>query len=318
MPVMDGYQATAKIRSDARFSTLPIIAMTAHATSEERQRCLATGMNDHISKPVDPENLFEIVGRFYSPADLASASPRSEGSTPLQANNRDRESSPALPAAGESKRSEVRAPQPDNLPAIDGLDTKDGLSRVAGNRKLYLRLLRQFLDQQGTAPAQIADALARTDTSAAERLAHTVKGVAGNLGARPIHQMAAKLEKAISEKTPSPQLTQTLSEFRSALEDFVDRLRAALPSVETVTPATPFAASVDLEQAKRVVQEMVAHLNNFDPAASECLENNCDVFRALFPGEQYASFEQQISGFAFAEALARLEPAAKEKGFLPA
>src|SRR5512136_1998510 len=67
MPEMDGYQATAKLRADPRFSTLPIIAMTAHATLEERQRCLAAGMNDHISKPIDPGNLFETVGRFYRP-----------------------------------------------------------------------------------------------------------------------------------------------------------------------------------------------------------------------------------------------------------
>ena len=67
MPEMDGYQATAKLRSDARFATLPIIAMTAHATIEERQRCLAAGMNDHIAKPIDPGNLFETVGRFYKP-----------------------------------------------------------------------------------------------------------------------------------------------------------------------------------------------------------------------------------------------------------
>ncbi len=73
MPEMDGYQATAKLRSDARFATLPIIAMTAHATIEERQRCLAAGMNDHIAKPIDPGNLFETVARFYKPADAAAA-----------------------------------------------------------------------------------------------------------------------------------------------------------------------------------------------------------------------------------------------------
>ena len=69
MPEMDGYQATAKLRSDARFATLPIIAMTAHATIEERQRCLAAGMNDHIAKPIDPAILFETVARFYKPAE---------------------------------------------------------------------------------------------------------------------------------------------------------------------------------------------------------------------------------------------------------
>ena len=68
MPEMDGYQATAKLRSDPRFAALPIIAMTAHATLEERQRCLAAGMNDHVAKPIDPAALFETVGRFYKPA----------------------------------------------------------------------------------------------------------------------------------------------------------------------------------------------------------------------------------------------------------
>ena len=73
MPEMDGYQATAKLRSDPRFAALPIIAMTAHATVEERERCLAAGMNDHVSKPIDPAALFETVGRFYKPAEVAPA-----------------------------------------------------------------------------------------------------------------------------------------------------------------------------------------------------------------------------------------------------
>ena len=73
MPEMDGYQATAKLRSDTRFATLPIIAMTAHATVEERQRCLAAGMNDHIAKPIDPGNLFATVGRFYARAEVGPA-----------------------------------------------------------------------------------------------------------------------------------------------------------------------------------------------------------------------------------------------------
>ena len=73
MPEMDGYQATAKLRSDSRLAALPIIAMTAHATVEERQRCLAAGMNDHVAKPIDPAALFEAVGRFYKPAEGAPA-----------------------------------------------------------------------------------------------------------------------------------------------------------------------------------------------------------------------------------------------------
>jgi PAS domain S-box-containing protein len=296
MPEMDGYQATAKLRSDSRFASLPIIAMTAHATMEERQRCLAAGMNDHISKPIDPGNLFETVGRFYKPAAHSKIS--------------------LSPLGGEG-RGEGAAPQTDNLPSIDGLDAKDGLNRVAGNRKLYLKLLRQFVERQGPAVAQISEAMAKGDIALAERLAHTVKGVAGNLGARPIQEVAGKLEKAIAAKTPPAKLTPVLKEFGSALDDFVNRLRTALPSEDTAPPAGTSSIPVDSEQTKRVVRDMIQHLNSFDPAAGECLEAHRDIFRALLPKETFADFEQHVSGFAFADALALLEPRAKEKGVLP-
>jgi two-component system sensor histidine kinase/response regulator len=331
MPEMDGYQATAKIRSDARFSALPIIAMTAHATIEERQRCLAAGMVDHISKPIDPALLYEIVGRAYStvaqtspPSPSASArSRRSEAETDKPAVSQ--VSKPA-DTGKQTTSSEVRSPAGseagdtaglETCATIAGLDTKDGLARVAGNRKLYLKLLRQFVEQQGPSPAQIAEALARSDSAVAERLAHTVKGVAGSLGARPVQQAAATLEKAIATKSDAAALKPLLQEYNSALEGFVKHLRAALPPVAAAPAAAP-AAPVDPEQAKRAVQEMIALLNNFDPAAAECLEAQRDVFRTLLPGETFASFEQQLGSFAFADALAILQPAAKEKGLLPA
>jgi PAS domain S-box-containing protein len=129
MPEMDGYQATAKIRSDPRFANLPILAMTAHATIEERQRCLAAGMNDHITKPIDPALLFETVGRFYKPATAAAPSNQSAGL---------KEDDPGTAAEKQP------AAKSQDLPSVEGLDTKDGLIRVAGNQKLYLKLLRQF------------------------------------------------------------------------------------------------------------------------------------------------------------------------------
>ena len=200
---------------------------------------------------------------------------------------------------------------------MEGLDTKDGLGRVGGNRKLYLKLLRQFVEQHGPSPAQITDALTRHDFPVAERLAHTVKGVAGSLGARAVQTAAGTLETALGAKASSVELTPILREFTSVLDDFVGRLRAALPLTPTLpAPAAP-AVPVDLEQAKKVVQEMIAHLNNFDPAASECLEANPDVFRTLLPGEKFASFEQQVAGFSFADALAQLQLAAAEHGCLP-
>ncbi len=292
MPEMDGYQATAKLRADAGFSSLPIIAMTAHATVEERQRCLAAGMNDHIAKPIDPEMLFETVGRFYRRE--ASARSSQERSPP--------------PASAEMPNGDP--------PVVDGLDTKDGLYRVGGNRKLYSKLLRQFIDQQGPAPAQISEALRRNDTSTAERLAHTVKGVAGNLGAGAIQQVASKLEKAIGMKISSVDLDPILSEFAFAMKDFVGRLRAALPELKTpVAPAAP-APQINPELIMSAAREMIMHLNNFDPAASDCFEKNRELFGALLSPDELSRFEQHLGNFSFAEALAEIEPVAKAKGLV--
>jgi len=195
MPEMDGYQATARIRAEPRFARLPIIAMTAHATTEERQNCLKAGMNDHVVKPIDPALLFETLSRYYKPAALTVSTP------PMQ---------PALI---------------NGIPVVDGLNTTEALLRLGGNRPLYLKLLRQFLEMEST-PAQIAEALASNDWLQAERLAHTIKGVAGSMGADGLQDAASGLEEAFHAQTEAKALQK---EFRVALSDLMTRLRAALP-----------------------------------------------------------------------------------------
>lgn len=288
MPEMDGYQATAKIRSDSRFAQLPIIAMTAHATTEERQRCLDAGMNNHVAKPIDPVLLYETLGKYFKPGEIA---PAAAAPQPAQAQDR--------------KQIEI--------PSIEGLDTKDGLVRVAGNQALYMKLLRQFLEQEAT-PARIAEALTGGDWPLAERLAHTVKGVSGSLGAGTVQQAAAALEKGLRERVTTNTLVALQKEFSRVLGDFLGRLRTALPALPS-QPHPVSAAPLDPERERLVLQEMTAYLNNFDPAAGECLEANNDVFRALLP-DQFDTFERQIGNFAFADALATIQQVMKEKGVL--
>ena len=298
MPEMDGYQATAKLRSDARFAALPIIAMTAHATIEERQRCLAAGMNDHISKPIDPSALFETVARYYRSAPGTSAS------VPAMAKSSD----PVVKTAG-IPMAESRADEME-IPTVEGLDSAEGLLRVAGNRKLYLKLLRQFSAQQSDAPVQITELLKAGDRPAAERKAHTVKGVAGNLGVKTVQLAAGELEKAIHNGADAARLESLRQQFATVLTPFVDRLRAALGE-EPVSPAAPKAMVVDPAQLKLVVEQMTRHLAEFDAAASDCLEANRGVFASLFSAEEFGKFEQQVQGYAFGEALAQLEQAAR-------
>src|SRR5262249_26063361 len=152
------------IREDNRFAPLPIIAMTAHATVEERNRCLAAGMNDHISKPINPNILIDTVARYYRPATTAPlAPPREVWKTGSVA-----ESTPNSPTRAVSTQVEA-------IRAVAGLDIAEGLLRVAGNKKLYLKLLRQFADSEHDAPSRIRERLASQDWATAERMAHTVK-----------------------------------------------------------------------------------------------------------------------------------------------
>jgi two-component system, sensor histidine kinase and response regulator len=288
MPVMDGYQATAKLRSDPRFGTLPIIAMTAHATIEERQRCLAAGMNDHISKPIDPGMLFDTVGRFYRPA------------------------APAPSRADEAKAAGVEAGQTGHeLPSVAGLDTQDGLSRVAGNRKLYVKILRQFIEQQGPAAGEISVALGRGDAPLAERLAHTLKGVAGNLGARPIQAAAAAVEKLIRARAKAEEVESARHQLAVVLDPFVAELEAALNATAPQIPAAVSAPAADPAQARAAAAQLARLLSESDPGAVDFIEVNQAAVRSLFGRDAWDRFEKLVQSYGFADAQVQLEQALK-------
>jgi signal transduction histidine kinase/DNA-binding response OmpR family regulator/HAMP domain-containing protein len=278
MPEMDGYQATAKLRSDARLAALPIIAMTAHATVEERQRCLAAGMNDHVAKPIDPAALFEAVGRFYKPAEGAPA--------------RDQLSSPAPQEA---------------LPSIAGLDTDNGLSRVGGNRKLYVKILRQFAEQQSPAADQVADALEKGDHALAERLAHTLKGVAGNVGATSVQSAAAALERVIRDRSNADEVERVRQHVGSVLGPLTAGIRAALAAVTSgaSAPAQP-AAPTSPARSRVAAAQLAALLSDSDPAAAEFVDANRDDLRPLFDAASWSEFEALVQGYGFTDAQAQL------------
>jgi len=273
MPEMDGYQATTKIRADSRFVNLPIVAMTAHATIEERQRCLAAGMNDHISKPIDPVGLLETVGRYYRVKETPTA-----------------------------------------VAQVSALDTKAGLARVAGNQTLYQSLLRQFVDKQATAVEQIQDALGK-DRALAERLAHTLKGVAGNIGATQVPSAAGAVEKAIRDGVPADHLQSALQQLATTLTPLVAEIGGLLNVSASMPPKAPAPAParIDVTESQEAAAKLKMLLSELDPAAIECLDSNHAALRALFAEAEWPVFEDLVRGYAFADAQAQLEQAVSRR-----
>jgi HPt (histidine-containing phosphotransfer) domain-containing protein len=169
--------------------------------------------------------------------------------------------------------------------------------------------LRQFSVEQADAPRQIARLLEAGDRATAERTAHTVKGVAANLGATTVRSAAGELEKALNESADPVRLEELRRQLEAVLAPFVERLRAALGG-ERVAPMAP-AVPVDQEQMKLMVAQMNKHLAEFDSAASDCLEANRGVFASLFSSEEFAEFENHLQAYAFSEAHAQLQRATR-------
>jgi HPt (histidine-containing phosphotransfer) domain-containing protein len=189
---------------------------------------------------------------------------------------------------------------------VDGLDTADGLLRLAGNRPLYLKLLRQFMEQQADAPTRLSALLAAGDRATAERLAHTIRGVAGNLGAVPVQVAAAELEHAIAASAPPAELEAAQSTLDERLTALVDGLRQALGVEEEATATPADRGTPDPGAAAAAIDQMEAYLRDFDAAALDHLEAHRPLFRAVFPPDDLAQFEAHLQGFAFEEALVEL------------
>jgi two-component system, sensor histidine kinase and response regulator len=281
MPEMDGFTATRLIRAHSRLQSLPIIAMTAHALVEERQNCLNAGMVDHVTKPIDPTALLDTLLRW--------AKPRAEA-----------EGAIARP---------VKAVDEITLPAIEGVDVAGGIKRVAGNKRLYRDLLLQFAAKQADAPEQIAAAIGSGDRKLAERIAHTVKGVAGNLGLGQVFAAAEKLEKTIRQ---GDRVDATLlQEFSVVVNHQVQAIRQALQEVVPDQRAEQSGAEFDAEAASAAIGRLRALLESCDGDAAEAFVIVERVLSATATKSCLDALGTAIGEFDFETALSELDKIAE-------
>jgi PAS domain S-box-containing protein len=243
MAVMDGYEATRRIRSDERFRDLPILALTGNALAEDRARVLEAGMNDHITKPIDPDILGRALARWL-PA-YAEDAPRLRPVETMQ----------ALPA---------------ELNSVPGLDVGAGIRCVSGNITLYQNLLRKLVSNYPGFPADIRAALTARDSVGAERLAHTLKSVAGNVGALDLAGLAGNVEKAI-RGDDQMAIDSGLSALESQLSVLLSAISHALPD-DQARKKPSSGGVLDLCEFKRVLQRLKCLLSEGDSAAKTCLD----------------------------------------------
>ena len=209
MPVMDGYEATAVIRGYPQLQDLPIVAMTAHAMRGAQEDCLAAGMNDFISKPIDPHELFRVLARWIpqrrpQPAATPAAAPPAPAGSAL-------------------------------LPELPGLHPASALRRMGGNAALYRSLVQEFAQEFLDAGDRLRTLAANGGSEEAYRLAHTLKGTAGNLSAERVRTLAASLE-ALLKPLEGPLPASLLEDLDRALREVAESARILNPQASAPEP----------------------------------------------------------------------------------
>ncbi len=296
MPVMDGYEATRKIREwekeirgqrteDRRqkaedrvqasnlqppTSSLPIIAMTAHAMAGDEQKSISAGMNGHVTKPIDPDQLFATLQKWIKPDKERIHAEQPKVST-------------------EAISTGVSKPDAEEFPkSLPGFDLEDGLKRLQGNKKLYRKLLVDFGTKYTDAAAEIRQALDAGDFAQAHSLIHNLKGLAGNLAATDLQAAAVEMEKRVKgdpkKERSKEKLNQTFNELEKTIDEALQSVQTlGLPVFEKpIKPPSETLAEIPPELAREAAGRIrdAAEMGDVTRIKSiiEELNSKCDAF----------------------------------------
>ena len=285
MPEMDGLDATRTLQALPGWRNVPIIAMTANAMTADRKRCLDAGMVDFVAKPIEPDQLFTTLLRWTKTAHPIDGSQTKRLAVPV----------------GNAAPTAATPPAMRLLPLrVEGLDLQAGLRRVGGREDRYVDLLRNFVAEQSEAPQRIEDALREDKTQEAERMAHTLKGLAGTIGAHALCDAAYMLEESIQADQPAP----SLGEVRYLLDALVAALRPLL--IQQDTHPTDTAPGSDPAAIKPALDMLIAFLRADDANAQRHFKEHQVALRSAL-GEHFTSVQNAVHALALDEALAILE-----------
>jgi CheY-like chemotaxis protein len=281
MPVLDGVSATQKIRRALPGHLPVIVAMTANAMPQHVRACMDAGMQDFVSKPIAPEILWNTLIRWITPRQATHAAP----TVTIRV---------AVP--------ETAPPWLHSLAAVDGLDAMQGIRRVLGKELSYLKMLRQFINGQCNTLARTREALVENDWLTAERMAHTLKAVAGNIGATLIQGQAQELEDALNQHQAMAAIELLIDRASSSLDTLIAQLVQHLPQA-----TTPLATSSEEEsQVGEVVEKLKDLVQQDDATALDLFADNAALMRIAYP-DCYPQLDAALAGYDFSEALEYLQ-----------
>jgi len=248
MPVLDGLSATKQIRADKLNKGKPIIAMTAHAMTGEREKSLAAGMNEHISKPIDPKKLYQTLVDFIAPEAVVESD-----STADVASETDKYDAPVV------------------FPTIKGVDVNDGLHRCGGKVEFYTKILLTFSNKYGKFSSQIKPLINQQKNDELSDLMHALAGVGGNIGASSVGKRARTLSVSLKENgeldidlfyTEAIELANEVEKIASAISKEFEGTGHSDKEKETITT----------EALDAIVKEARQRINDSDPSAVEVLD----------------------------------------------
>ncbi len=236
MPIMDGFEATRKIRADDRYRDLPIIAMTANAMAGDRELCLESGMNDHVAKPIKINALVPAIARWIKPRLLEKAV------------------EPGGLVPPESK-----------APRLSDVDSDEALDNLDGNVALYCKILKRFSEEHADAAQRIREVYQSGDCEGAARQAHTLRGLAGNIGAGKLVKAARDLELALLGETGEERTAALIEEISRVLDSLIGEIDRALTCLAD-TPSDR-EKNPDMENPAAILNRLAALLDDDDPGA---------------------------------------------------
>ena len=287
MPVMDGVSATLRIRESFPAQQLPIVAMTANVMQADRVRCMAAGMNAFVSKPIVPDDLWRALAGCIKPRAGLGVPPETRVSRTVPP-------------------SDATLQLLNDLRAVSVLDVDRGLYLSNNDAALYVAMLTRFMKSQATVVHGIEQALQSEDMETAERMGHTLKGLAGNLGAQALQAVAAELEQALHARTGALQIQSLLRSTQTQLSRLMEGLQKTpgllVPDVAVPVDDLTEAQRAELQGVVAALQQMLAQ---DDPQAAVLWETHATGMLALLGQAQ--AVELAIQNFDFDSALQLLQ-----------